>query len=122
VMPTAAVPPAFTVAVVGAGPAGMAAATFAADLGLEAVLIDQQPPSTQYGDAARTSPARGNGISCHNPDLIWLPVSDRRCPERPISAVGSTGHCNTALSLSAGVSNPKVFLGRWFRRNAILFK
>jgi hypothetical protein len=29
----------------------MAAATFAADLGLEAVLIDQQLTSTQYGDA-----------------------------------------------------------------------
>ena len=35
---------------------------------------------------------------------------------------GSMGQRNTALSLSAGVSNPKVFLGRWFRRNAILFK
>ena len=38
------------------------------------------------------------------------------------AVVGSIGHCNTALSLSAGVSNPKVFLGRWFKRNAILFK
>jgi len=38
------------------------------------------------------------------------------------SAAGSTDHCNTALSLSAGVSNPNVFLGRWLRRNAILFK
>ena len=38
------------------------------------------------------------------------------------TVVGSTGHCNTALSLSAGVSNPKVFLGRWFKRNATLFK
>jgi hypothetical protein len=64
----------------------MAAATFAADPGLEAELIDQQPTSTQYWEAARTSPARGKGISCHNPDLIWLPVSDRRCPERPRSA------------------------------------
>ena len=52
-MPTAAVPAACTVAVVGAGPAGMAAATFAADLGLEAALIDQQLTSTQYGEAAR---------------------------------------------------------------------
>ena len=94
-MPTAPVPAACTVAVVGAGPAGMAAATFAADPGLEAELIDQQPTSTQYGDAARTSPARGNGISCHNPDLIWLPVSDRCCPERPRSAVDSTGQRNT---------------------------
>jgi hypothetical protein len=25
---------------------------------------------------------------------------------------GSTGHCNTACSLSAGVSNPKVLRGR----------
>jgi hypothetical protein len=39
-----------------------------------------------------------------------------------LGVAGSTGHCNTALSLSAGVSNPKVFLGRWFKRNAILFK
>ena len=53
-------------------------------------------------------------------DLICGRVgSDRSWPE---SGAGSTGHCNTALSLSAGVSNPKVFLGRWFRRNAILFK
>ena len=42
--------------------------------------------------------------------------------DRLLRVVGSTGHCNTALSLSAGVSNPKVFLGRWFRRNAILFR
>src|SRR5262249_1500907 len=27
-------------------------------------------------------------------------------------AAGSTGHCNTARSLSAGVSKPKVFRGR----------
>jgi NADPH-dependent 2,4-dienoyl-CoA reductase/sulfur reductase-like enzyme len=42
-MPTASVPAACTVAIVGAGPAGMAAATLAADLGLEVVLIDPQP-------------------------------------------------------------------------------
>src|SRR5215813_9707562 len=35
---------------------------------------------------------------------------------------GSTGHCNTARSLSAGVSNPKVFRGRWLSRRAILFR
>src|SRR6516165_1558554 len=33
---------------------------------------------------------------------------------------GSTRHCNTARSLSAGVSNPKVFRGRWLSRRAIL--
>jgi hypothetical protein len=28
------------------------------------------------------------------------------------STAGSTDHCNTALSLPAGVSKPKVYLGR----------
>src|ERR1700730_15910459 len=42
-MRTASVPAACTVAIVGAGPAGLAAATLAAELGLEVVLIDQQP-------------------------------------------------------------------------------
>jgi hypothetical protein len=32
--------------------------------------------------------------------------------ECPLLAVNSTGHCNTARSLSAGVSNPKVSRGR----------
>src|SRR6516164_7312060 len=42
--------------------------------------------------------------------------------ECPLCAAGSTGHCNTARSLSAGVSNPKVFRGRWLSRRAILFR
>ena len=29
-----------------------------------------------------------------------------------VAVAGSTGHCNTACSLSAGVSNPKVLRGR----------
>src|SRR6516165_9502781 len=29
-------------------------------------------------------------------------------PQCPLWVAGSTGHCNTACSLSAGVSNPKV--------------
>jgi hypothetical protein len=33
-------------------------------------------------------------------------------PERPELTAGSMGHCNIVLSLSAGVSNPRVFLGR----------
>ncbi|HWZ70567.1 MAG TPA: NAD(P)/FAD-dependent oxidoreductase [Casimicrobiaceae bacterium] len=59
-MPTASVPAACTVAIVGAGPAGMAAATLAADLGLEVVLIDQQPhPGGQiYRANGATSPDR----------------------------------------------------------------
>src|SRR5262245_27946458 len=35
--------------------------------------------------------------------------------------VGSIGQCNTARSLSAGVSKPKVFRGRCLSRRAILF-
>ena len=35
---------------------------------------------------------------------------------------GSTGHCSTARSLSAGVSKPKVFRGRWLSRSAFLFR
>src|SRR5664279_1856569 len=63
--------------------------------------------------AMLTGRFRGRKIkSCHS----WIPRHRRQ------SAAGPIGHCNTALSLSAGVSNPKVFLGRWFRRNAILFK
>ena len=34
--------------------------------------------------------------------------------ERPLLAAGSIDHCNTEFSLSAGLSKPKVFLGRWF--------
>src|SRR5262245_13435300 len=34
---------------------------------------------------------------------------DFQCPKL---VAGSTGHCNTARSLSAGVSKPKVFRGR----------
>jgi len=33
--------------------------------------------------------------------------------------VSSTDQCNTACSLSAGVSKPKVFRGRWLSRRAI---
>jgi len=59
-MPTASVPAACTVAIVGAGPAGMAAATLAADLGLEVVLIDRQPhPGGQiYRATGAISPDR----------------------------------------------------------------
>ena len=63
-----------------------------------------------------------------------LPVSTRTCElprgwggdfrgpssyECPLWVAGSTGHCNTARSLSAGHLKPKVFLGGSFRRWAI---
>ena len=34
-------------------------------------------------------------------------------------AAGSTGHCNTARSLSAGVSKPEVFRGWTFAPDAL---
>jgi hypothetical protein len=55
--------------------------------------------------------------STHPEPVFWLSSATVR-----LWPAGSTGHCNTARSLSAGVSNPKVFLGRWFKRDAILFK
>jgi hypothetical protein len=36
----------------------------------------------------------------------------RALAECPLLGVGSIGQCNTARSLSAGVSKPKVFRGR----------
>ena len=53
-------PAACDVAIVGAGPAGMAAATHAADLGLDVVLLDEQsePGGQVYRGLATASPAR----------------------------------------------------------------
>src|SRR5262249_16596322 len=44
--------------------------------------------------------------------LIALTGHARPVSLCPLSGAGSTGHCNTARSLSAGVSKPKVFRGR----------
>ncbi len=59
-MPTTAPPAACTVAVIGAGPAGMAAATLLADLGLDVVLIDRQaqPGGRIYHGIGANSPER----------------------------------------------------------------
>src|SRR5215467_11284172 len=45
--------------------------------------------------------------------IFWhkADMPERRSNVR-FRAAGSTGHCNTARSLSAGVSKPKVFRGR----------
>ncbi|MER9001992.1 transposase, partial [Mesorhizobium australicum] len=54
----------------------------------------------------------------HCRDLLGMPVpepshgsSERDYRDR-YEAVGSTGHCNTLCSLSAGVSKSRVFRGR----------
>ena len=77
----------------------------------------------EYGIEAGPAPQYSvcSGPSCFYSELSALP-KEADVNELLSSAAGSIGHCNTALSLSAGVSNPKVFLGRWFKRNAILFK
>ena len=51
-------------AIVGAGPAGMAAATRAADLGLDVVLLDEQSEAggQVYRDLTTASPARRNAL------------------------------------------------------------
>ena len=41
--------------------------------------------------------------------MIWISRNGAACP---LWVACSTGHCNTACSLSAGVSNPKVLRGR----------
>ena len=41
-----------------------------------------------------------------------LEIATRAQLKCPLLAASSTGHCNTARSLSAGVSKPKVFRGR----------
>ena len=59
-MPAADLPEQCTVAVVGAGPAGMAAATLAAELGLDVALIDSQPrPGRRTRAATAVSPDPG---------------------------------------------------------------
>src|SRR5262249_3299463 len=50
---------------------------------------------------------------------IDRPTMRTQCP---LYSAGSTDHCNTARSLSAGVSNPKVFRGRRLSRRAMLFR
>lgn len=54
---------AYDVIVIGAGPAGMAAATVAARAGLSTLLLDENPvPGGQVYRAATTSPLAGSGI------------------------------------------------------------
>ena len=49
--------------VVGAGPAGLAAATTAAQLGVNTVLLDEQPaPGGQIYRAITTTPIKGRDI------------------------------------------------------------
>jgi len=66
-----------------------------------------------------TLPHRGQALCCASQQK--LTADDRYGSEADISCVkrdvrftpaGSTGQCNTACSLSAGVSNPKVLRGR----------
>ena len=58
-------------------------------------------------------PTASDGLCCGAYVAYWhkadMPVVSLNVRFR---GAGSTGHCNTARSLSAGVSKPKVFRGR----------
>jgi hypothetical protein len=62
--------------------------------------------SVQGQTQSFSSIAANDRFGVCNPDIR----PDRR--EGLILTAGSTGQCNTARSLSAGVSKPKVFRGR----------
>ena len=56
--------------------------------------------------------AAANKSDFRRPPRGGLSILAMTSNECPLLAVVSTGHCNTARSLSAGVSNPKVSRGR----------
>src|SRR5215510_3791674 len=58
-------------------------------------------------------PPHGAYPKAKDHELIIAPcIAARSGHFCPLWVAGSTGHCNTARSLSAGVSKPKVFRGR----------
>ncbi len=74
-------------AIVGAGPAGMAAATHAADLGLDVVQLDEQsePGGQVYRDLATASPARRKALGPEYEHGIALRAALERSRARRIS-------------------------------------
>jgi NADPH-dependent 2,4-dienoyl-CoA reductase/sulfur reductase-like enzyme len=70
--PDASLPAACDVAIVGAGPAGIAAAALAAELGLAAVLLDEQaePGGQAYRDLAAASPERRAALGADYDDGV----------------------------------------------------
>jgi len=81
-MPAAAIPEEWSVAVVGAGPAGMAAATLAADLGLDAVLIDAKP---------RPGGRIYRALSATSPDPHLLPAGEHAHGAALVDALSHSG-------------------------------
>src|SRR5215475_5595338 len=54
---------------------------------------------------------------------LWpVPEESREADDVRCQGVSSTDQCNTACSLSAGVSKPKVFRGRRLSRRAIALR
>ena len=62
-------------------------------------------PANALSGVKRTRPKRRRDVACEANGRADI----SGCP---LCAAGSTGQCNTARSLSAGLSKPKVFRGR----------
>jgi thioredoxin reductase/bacterioferritin-associated ferredoxin len=94
--PDASLPAGCDVAIVGAGPAGMAAAALAAELGLDAVLLDEQstPGGQVYRDLATASPERRAALG---PDYDHGAAA--------IAALGRSGARLVADASVCGVAN-----------------
>ncbi|NYZ13976.1 FAD-dependent oxidoreductase [Azospirillum sp. RWY-5-1] len=83
----------YDLAVIGAGPAGLAAATLAAERGLTTVLLDEQPvPGGQIYRSVTRNPVRNPGILggdyWHGADLVG-PFRDSGAAYRPGTTVWS---------------------------------
>ena len=72
-------------------------------------------PMSAFG-TKRTWRSRSTGTKqtsqLRSPDVRFRSGHRMKALQCPLLTAGSTGQCNTACSLSAGVSNPKVLRGR----------
>jgi NADPH-dependent 2,4-dienoyl-CoA reductase/sulfur reductase-like enzyme len=91
-------PAACDVAIVGAGPAGMAAAALATELGLDAVLLDEQiePGGQVYRGLATASPERRAALGPDYEHGIALRASLDRSGTRYVSGASVCGVANVA--------------------------
>jgi thioredoxin reductase/bacterioferritin-associated ferredoxin len=89
----ASLPASCDVAVVGAGPAGIAAATLAAELGLDTVLLDEQsePGGELFRDLAAASPQRRVGLGPEYEHGMALLAALDRSRVQPVAGASVAG-------------------------------